>query len=175
MPQRFCISCATRTQPGYVELRPLSLVHRLARCLPSTRMTSSNGCESLRESQVALISRTRGAAGIALTQCSLKVFIGESSLRIIDHRTARRYRGQSAHLVDRFLRRKDYSRPISSDKHELETRSVHLWKVSKTRETLYIRVVQRRGDKQRDFANVERLNINSKILSCLLITDLISL
>lgn len=41
----------------------------------------------LRESQLVLVSGTRGPDGIAPAQNSLQVFIGESSLHVIDHQT----------------------------------------------------------------------------------------
>lgn len=161
LPLRFRISCATRAAwyraPArlYVGLKPLSLSLSFGlRCLPSTRMTSSNGCKSPRENQVALISGTRGAAGVALTQCSLKVFIGESSLRVIDHRTARRYRGQSAHLVDRFLRRKDYSRPIGSVRSARARNSLGAFMKSFPKREALVRA-RMREDKLRDFANAK--------------------
>lgn len=42
----------------------------------------------LRECQLVLVSGTREPAGVA--RSSLQVFIGESSLRVIDHRTTQR-------------------------------------------------------------------------------------
>lgn len=50
----------------------------------------------LRESQLVLVSGTREPAGVVPARSSLQVFIGESSLRVIDHRATQRSRTKRA-------------------------------------------------------------------------------
>jgi len=101
---------------GYTILLPLSTFYdlkvaslALRRRVPMLAEHSDDVLERmqvLRESQLVLVSGTREPAGVAPTRSSLQVFIGESSLRIIDHRTTQR--SGTKRLVDRFLRRKDF-------------------------------------------------------------------
>lgn len=53
-------------------------------------MTSSSGCKSCGSASWFLYPEHAGPAGVAPARSSLQVFIGESSLRVIDHRTTRR-------------------------------------------------------------------------------------